>query len=196
MTDELAVVEQSLEKMAVKEDQSSVVSPVACSEPADTSGFCEVMYNRNYGEFSTSLCFDEEYNRRMLAINPLYKAKETGRLYFEPERDDPVAIQVLKDLGRKASSDKYASLYICRIPIRYKGFYRINEYDGFESVEIKYDAYRVARIKDITVNSSLSNDERLREIIGVLGESNLTWKGKEASNLAIGPLADTIPLLT
>lgn len=184
-------VELSLAEMALKEVEES---PVAPSVPADASGFFDVMYNGCYGGFSTSQRFFEEYNRRMQAIDPLFNDKGfQPRYYFKSNRDDPVAVQLLKDLGWKASCGKYAALRVCRVPVRYKGFYEIDEYDGFESVDIKFNEYRIARIKGITANTSMSMDERFQEIIGVTDEAELEiYHGN--SILEVGPLVDVIPM--
>lgn len=48
------------------------------------------------------------------------------------ERTDPILVQVVEDLG-DAASDRFANLKIAEVPDG--GQYRIDEYDGFESVE-------------------------------------------------------------
>ena len=54
--------------------------------------------------------------------------------YFSPrdiERTDPVLVQVVEELGERANGS-YASLYIVEVPEGTR--YRIDEYDGTESV--------------------------------------------------------------
>lgn len=54
------------------------------------------------------------------------------------ERDDPLLIQVIEELGSEGASDAHAKLSIEEIPIGTK--YRIDEYDGNETV-VTQDAY-------------------------------------------------------
>lgn len=55
---------------------------------------------------------------------------------WEIERDDPILVQVVEELGKNAS-DAFSSLKIIDIP---KGTrYRIDEYDGYESIEYADD---------------------------------------------------------
>ena len=54
---------------------------------------------------------------------------------FDLERDDPVLIEVIEELGLERSAGPYAKLEIEDIP---KGtLYRIEEYDGREWIEYK-----------------------------------------------------------
>lgn len=61
--------------------------------------------------------------------------KRYVELTFTPrniERDDPVLVQVVEELG-DAANDRHAKLRIAEVPTG--GRYRIDEYDGNESVE-------------------------------------------------------------
>lgn len=64
-----------------------------------------------------------------IAHNEAYKA---ARLYDKDiPRTDPALIQVIEEMGEKANS-RFSNLKIADVPSG--GKYRIDEYDGFESV--------------------------------------------------------------
>lgn len=62
-----------------------------------------------------------EYNR---------KVAEQSWYYLNVDRHDPILVQVVEELGDKANG-KYSELAIAEVD----GQYRIDEYDGMESVE-------------------------------------------------------------
>jgi len=75
------------------------------------------------GEKLTAMSMDER-----IAYNKAYSAQTWD--YCDVDRHDPVLVQVVEELGYKASG-KYANLAIEEV----SGAYRITEYDGYESVE-------------------------------------------------------------
>jgi hypothetical protein len=84
------------------------------------------------------LCPPEEYERLRAEdeTNPFGPERyvRSNAMYFSLrniERSDPALVQVVEELGNKAS-DRYAELTIEDIPAG--TLYRIDEYDGFESV--------------------------------------------------------------
>jgi hypothetical protein len=89
---------------------------------------------------------EEEYNK--IHSEDLLKKdyRRSNELYFTDrgiERDDPILVQVVEELGEEASSH-YASLAIAEIPSG--TLYRIDEYDGSESVMTAEDYdWKVAR---------------------------------------------------
>ena len=114
----------------------------------------KVVYNACYGGFGLSKEATELYAERK-GIK-LYSWKEYGfdnfatvpkeqydkmsreeqnKHYYYPtyDRADPLLIQVIEELGSEKASGQCAKLVIEDIP---KGtLYRINEYDGYESIE-------------------------------------------------------------
>ena len=99
---------------------------------------------KKYGYSHYYLCPPEEYDR----INAEEQAKpvspgrfeRSNSLYFSDrdfERNDPILVQVVEELGDKANG-RCAKLRITEVPAG--TLYRIDEYDGFESVETK-DSY-------------------------------------------------------
>lgn len=72
----------------------------------------------------------EEYERLLAA--PDYEA--ANEAYFsvsDLSRTDPVLVQVVEELGERAN-DSFAQLFIAEVPAGTR--YRIDEYDGLESV--------------------------------------------------------------
>jgi hypothetical protein len=105
----------------------------------------KVVYNECYGGFSLS---DEaielyltlkglKYKKINEKWGSRYDVEENKNFYDRRiERDDPVLVQVVEKLGMKANGS-CAKLCIEDLP---KGtLYRITEYDGYESIETKYD---------------------------------------------------------
>jgi hypothetical protein len=103
----------------------------------------KVVYNAYYGGF----CLSNEAMDRMvelgyegLKLNPEYgsgKKLISNRKYCEDydiPRHDPILVQVVEELGDKANG-LGAKLEIDEV----HGPYRINEYGGFEGVEIPAD---------------------------------------------------------
>lgn len=112
----------------------------------------KVVYNACYGGFGLS---DEAIEMYLQLKGLVYKKSPDGwggstyvvdgwEDFYEGdiERDDPNLVKVVETLGKKANS-AFADLVVVDIP---KGTcYRINEYDGFESIETKEDIdWRVA----------------------------------------------------
>jgi len=90
------------------------------------------------------LCPPEEYDRILAEENskPVGSGRyaQSNELYFSDrdiERNDPVLVQVVEELGDKASGP-HAKLRIAEVSAG--TLYRIDEYDGNESVETK-DTY-------------------------------------------------------
>jgi hypothetical protein len=90
------------------------------------------------------LCPPEEYERILAEeeANPIYPDRfaRSNSLYFSPndiERNDPVLAQVVEELGDMANGS-FAKLRIAEVPAG--TLYRIDEYDGSETVETK-DSY-------------------------------------------------------
>jgi hypothetical protein len=77
---------------------------------------------------------DEDHN------NPIRQGRyeRSNAMYFSPsniERNDPALVQVVEELGDRANG-QCAKLRIAEVPAG--TLYRIDEYDGNESVETKY----------------------------------------------------------
>lgn len=101
----------------------------------------KVVINCCYGGFSLS---DEGVKRyfELKGYTPIpvkteysfqckWRCEELPNFYCRDlERHDPVLVQVVKELGKKANGE-CANLVVVEV----NGRYRINEYDGMESIE-------------------------------------------------------------
>lgn len=89
----------------------------------------EVVYNVSTGGFSISL----EAWARMLALGYQGEASAYNKYVFLKDcaRHNPILVQVVKELGTKKASGPGSDLYIAKV----SGPYRIEEYDGWESVK-------------------------------------------------------------
>jgi hypothetical protein len=100
----------------------------------------KVVFNNCYGGFSVS---DEAMDRMVelgwnLKLNPKYDPNSKSMFsskyechgYVDCPRHHPILVQVVEELGDKASGS-CADLQIAEV----EGLYRIDEYDGAESVE-------------------------------------------------------------
>ena len=119
----------------------------------------DVMYNACYGGFGVSESAMTEYKARG------GEAKSTWQI----KRHDPVMVAIVKEMGVKAHG-AFAKIRLETIPKRFEGFYKISEYDGSESVVIKYDAYKVDAVKAILKDATLTEGERLARASAVLDE--------------------------
>jgi hypothetical protein len=100
--------------------------------------------DKTHGFTHYYLCPPEEYDRinKEESANPVSPGRfeRSNNLYFSDrdfERNDPILVQVVEELGDKANGS-CAKLRIAEVPAG--TLYRIDEYDGFESVETK-DSY-------------------------------------------------------
>lgn len=100
----------------------------------------EVVINRCYGGFSLSLKASKAVIERK-GLTPVLKEEGRSWAYYttkeddrwscrDVQRHDPDLVAVVKELGKKANGD-CAELQIYEV----HGRYRIEEYDGMESVE-------------------------------------------------------------
>lgn len=106
------------------------------------------LYDYGYDKFI--LCPVEEYERvyeeAKLSDRP-DRYEELNKLGFydhDLERDDPILVQVVEELGSKAASGCFAKLAIVELPPG--TLYKIDEYDGYESIVTKDDVeWKVAK---------------------------------------------------
>jgi hypothetical protein len=89
----------------------------------------EIMYNACYGGFSMSkeavICYLDSNG---YVLCPYYISRGL-------ERTDPSMIEIVKQLGARANG-KCADIKIQSVPIKYKDYVEVGEYDGYESVYI------------------------------------------------------------
>jgi len=121
--------------------------------------YVEIVYNKCFGGFGFSSEALSEYHKRK-TVDPLFDQ-------YELERHDAVMVQIVKELGPKANG-YCAKLGIQRIPAHFARYYEIVEYDGSESVQIKYDAYKIDTAKQLLQDSNLSKSEKIARAFAIL----------------------------
>jgi hypothetical protein len=82
-------------------------------------------------EFVTWATVPREEYERMTLEGDFLAANEAHFSVYNLSRTDPILVQVVEELG-DAANDLYADLYIVEVPAGTQ--YRIDEYDGRESV--------------------------------------------------------------
>lgn len=80
----------------------------------------------------------------------------------ETLRNDDNMIKIVELLGNEANG-MYSKLRIEYIDEKYKDYYQIREYDGYEWVEIKKNKYLVDKIKNILKNDD-DNDTKISKM--------------------------------
>ena len=89
--------------------------------------------------------------------------------FWRIARDDPLMVSIVKELGPRAS--KFGGcIRIVEIPARFGKHFRISEYDGLESVVIKYSSYRVETAKALLKDEELTLLERVERASAALEE--------------------------
>ena len=102
--------------------------------------YAEVLFNRCYGGFSFSKAAMQEY---AAITQKEISEHDQGR---EISRTDPVMIEIVKRLGKEANGT-HANIDIHQVPLKYKDFFSVCEYDGYESVCILYYKYKLHQIQ-------------------------------------------------
>jgi len=118
----------------------------------------EILYNIKYGGWGITKKAEELYKLRK-GIDNSFNLSFYDDLSY---RTDPILIEIYKELGDEFD-DKYSNTRIQKIPIKYKNYYGIDEYDGKEYVSINYTEYKFGIIKEI-VESQQSDSIKINEI--------------------------------
>lgn len=104
-----------------------------------TATHFEIVINNKFGGFNLSAEGSFYYTK-------LSKCAFTTSI----SRDDKDLIQTVRDLGDKANSS-VSRLKIVFIPIEFKNFYTIEEYDGIESVSIEFADYFTKTFQSLNI---------------------------------------------
>jgi hypothetical protein len=121
------------------------------------------MYNTCYGGFTLSDAAIDEYKRR----NPEDKNPRLYDTDYELDRDDQVMAQIVKEMGCSANGH-FSDIKLQRIPVEYRDFYTIYEYDGLESVLLNHNVYQLEAIKSLVKDCTLS--DKLARIAAVISQ--------------------------
>ena len=90
----------------------------------------KIVYNACYGGFGLST----EARERYIELAGL--DRNQAFYDWDLDRTDPILVQIIEELGERASG-RFAELYIRELPEGTR--YRIDEYDGLESVMTQDD---------------------------------------------------------
>lgn len=115
-----------------------------------------ILYNCTYGGFQFSKRAVEEYNKRKDTSEP--DLDSTYHLEFD--RTNSLMVQIVSELGDEASS-QFAKIKLAHIPSRFEHHFKIEEYDGLESVIILYDKYAVDKIREILSDDKLTSESKV-----------------------------------
>ncbi len=121
----------------------------------------EVLYNTKYGGFGVSEKAEELYVKYKKEADPEVVIGPLEFIHFA--RTSPFWLRVFHELGDEFNSP-YCKAAVKVIPKRYRYFYRIDEYDGKETVLIDHQKYELDQIKTI-LKSTDSNDEKIRQMV-------------------------------
>lgn len=128
--------------------------------------FIEVMYNAKYGGFNYSPQAMQMYCEKTGKEYKDYQYSECLGI----ERTDKVMIEIVKELGMEANGP-YANIQIARIPRQFEKHICYGEYDGYESVGVNYEAYRLQSIRDIVNDRDGEKIERIRNVLEMVFEN-------------------------
>ncbi len=122
----------------------------------DERKFIDVMCNESHGGFSFSKEAKKLYCKNM-------NVSEADVNFRTISRTDPVMIQIVRDLGDRVNGES-SNICLERIDAKYEKHFYIDEYDGYESVVISYDEYKLDEIRKIVERTDLSAEEKEVEV--------------------------------
>lgn len=93
----------------------------------------EILLNNCYGRFNISTNAEKLYNLKKLEIDPTFKYVTCFNNIIY--RTDPILILCFKELGSDFNAS-YTNIHITLIPVKYKEYFSILDYDGIESINI------------------------------------------------------------
>jgi hypothetical protein len=125
--------------------------------------YMEVLYNECYGGWKLSDKILKEYENRMKEKNPEYVL-----IKHHIKRHDHILVELYHEMTSEfQGASKNSYIKSDEIEKKYKDYYRIKEYDGLESVKIRYYKYNYDtlhnKLKDI-LTSEKTNEEKIKDI--------------------------------
>ena len=132
-----------------------------------------VMINTCYGGFHLSKDAMLEYKRRKAGDAKTSRAGEDEESPWSGglERHDQLMVQIVREMGVKAHGS-YSKITIEDIPAHFADYYKINEYDGTESLHIDYDAYIIDMAKAALKDGNLTKTEKIARAYAILNSKN------------------------
>jgi hypothetical protein len=150
------------------EDNTRIVGEtIVPNETKEETETFDVLYNCCYGGFGISKEALKRYNEKLLKKNPKAEIQKYDMFI---KRTDPILLEVFYEMDGENSkkgegfNDKYSKVVVAKLPIQYRNFYDIEEYDGKEGVSIDYNSFSLWEIKNIAKDESLSYEERILKI--------------------------------
>jgi len=128
---------------------------------------CKILINECYGGFTASDEAEKLFNEHITPAEEILK-NDFKHEYIpwgieNVRRDSYLLVQIFEYLGNKEFSDSSSYIDIKEIPIQYKKYYFINDYDGFENIDINKYKYIHDNIQEI-LKSSMSDKDKLNAI--------------------------------
>jgi hypothetical protein len=127
----------------------------------------DVLYSTCYGGFGISKEALKRYNEKLLQKNPDAKVIKYD---MDIRRHDPILIEVFHEMDGEncergeGFNSKFSKASIETIPMIYKQYYHIDDYDGKEGIIINYHGFMVDEYKRIANDESLTYEERILKI--------------------------------
>jgi hypothetical protein len=129
-----------------------------------------VLYNHCYGGWTLNPLVTELYNERKKAINPAFKPvtcmpDDYGSVVT---RHDPLLVDIYYELGANFDGASYSQTNVETIPAKYKDYYDIQEYDGYETVIINHEKYALGSLKEqlrtLLENTATTDAEKIKAV--------------------------------
>lgn len=132
--------------------------------------YIEILLCRSYGGWNLNEFVKDLYLTRKREIEPNYNFKYGECWDYYIDRHDPILLDIYHEYKNTDKlNTKYCKLDTCLIQKKYINHYRVTEYDGLESFEIKYEKYLTDKIQEILANNELTDSEKIQEIRTLVG---------------------------
>lgn len=125
-----------------------------------------VLINDCYGGFS----FSKEFEK-------ILKNELNLKEYFSHEdyRDHPFVIKTFIEKGSDWMSGRFSKLFLVEVPTRMMKHYRINEYDGMESIYLLRDKAIADMTREYLQNPTIEKLDKLKEEIKLIDSLELKF---------------------
>lgn len=126
----------------------------------------QVMRNACFGGFH----FSDRARKAYCDLKGLDVSREGRRLEWTLSRTDRDMTAIVRALDGVAS-DALSNICLVTIPKKFEAHFKICEYDGWESVDIDYKGYKLARIQEALAEGDEGLAARIAEILAEPEES-------------------------
>jgi hypothetical protein len=123
-----------------------------------------ILVNRCFGGFQFSKQTLDEYNKRMILTDNEFRPIKRS---CDINREDHVMIKICQEIGNLVNA-QHSHIKIKYIPIIYRDFYQIENYDGKEFVTIEFDKYKLDQIQKIVDDENISSEDKIKKIDSIL----------------------------